>query len=272
MTSSTASPPSNRFDYVYALTDAGEGPLSKPRGELSSFEQELLLRVNGRKTREDLAADMSHASRLDVDQKLDEFQRRGWVVRKSVRAPEDTSLDFTALFAGQSAPPVLSEAQLEQIRQESQSGATQLARRGYYVSIARSAPGRVPPRSGERYSVLLIEDDPDIARLVKMLLESENFGVRVAGDRASIVHSLSRMPLPDLVLLDVMLPDADGFDVLRKIRAHPVLARLRVIMLTAKAERDDVMHGLESGADGYITKPFDLDRLVEGVNAVLGNT
>jgi two-component system OmpR family response regulator len=263
-------PAANRFDYVYALTDAGEAQLSKPGGELSSFQQELLLRVNGRKTRADLAADMGHASGQDVEEMLDKFQRRGWVLRTSVRAPEDTSLDFTALFAGKSAPSILSEAQRERLRQESQSGATQLARRGYYVSIARSSTGRIAPRSGDRHSVLLIEDDPDIARLVKMLLESEGFAVRVAGDRAAIVAALSRMPLPDLVLLDVMLPDADGFDVLRKIRAHPILAGLRVIMLTAKADRDDVMHGLEGGADGYVTKPFDLDRLVEGVNAVLG--
>ena len=266
-----ASAPGNRSGYVFALTDAGEAKLYKLHSDLSSLEQELLLRIDGRKTRNDLAAEMKHVSWLDVNERLDQLQKRGLVVLTPTRAPKDTSLDFTKHFKGKVAAPVLSAAQRERIHKESHEGATLLQRHGYYVSIAKRASGKIPPRSGGKHSVLLVEDDPDIARLVKLLLESEGFQAQVAANRAEIVRAMAKVPLPDLVLLDVMLPDADGFDVLRKIRAHPALKNLRVIMLTARATREDVMQGLESGADGYITKPFDLDRLVEGVNAVLGS-
>ncbi|MBM3347930.1 MAG: response regulator [Betaproteobacteria bacterium] len=75
---------------------------------------------------------------------------------------------------------------------------------------------------------------------------------------------------PDAVLLDVILPDANGFDILARIRQHPVLKAIPVIILTARATREDVLHGLAGGADGYITKPFDPDTLLRGVRAVLG--
>jgi DNA-binding response OmpR family regulator len=73
-----------------------------------------------------------------------------------------------------------------------------------------------------------------------------------------------------LVLLDVMLPDADGFEVLLKMRQHPALKVVPVVMLTAKATRDAVLQGLSGGADGYITKPFDVEVLVKAVKTVLG--
>lgn len=266
-----ANVPDNRASYVFALTDAGEAKLYKIHSDLSSLDQELLLRIDGRKTRNDLAVEMKHVSWLNVNERLNQLQKGGLIVLTPFRAPKDTSLDFTTHFKAKVTAPALSSLQRERLHKESHDGANLLQRHGYYVSIAKRASGKIKPRSGEKYLVLLVEDDVDIAKVVKLLLESEGFQVSVAVNRAEIVRAMAQVPLPDLVLLDVMLPDADGFDVLRKIRAHPALKSLRVIMLTAKATRDDVMQGLENGADGYITKPFDLDRLVEGVNAVLGN-
>jgi DNA-binding response OmpR family regulator len=83
--------------------------------------------------------------------------------------------------------------------------------------------------------------------------------------------SLSLEPLPDVVLLDVLLPDVNGFNLLSKMRGHSTYREIPVVMLTAKAGRDDVQQGLALGADGYITKPFDLDRVVNAVHDVLGN-
>ena len=91
-----------------------------------------------------------------------------------------------------------------------------------------------------------------------------------AGNRKEILTALSQKPLPDAVLLDVLLPDTNGFELLAKMRAHPRLRELPVIMLTAAASRDDVLQGLLNGADGYVTKPFDMDRVVCAVCDVLG--
>jgi two-component system OmpR family response regulator len=79
-----------------------------------------------------------------------------------------------------------------------------------------------------------------------------------------------RQPLPDLILLDVNLPDVNGFDILAKMRQHPVLKIIPVVMLTAEATRESVLKGLQGGADGYVTKPFEPDLLVNAVKAVLG--
>jgi DNA-binding response OmpR family regulator len=76
--------------------------------------------------------------------------------------------------------------------------------------------------------------------------------------------------LPDVALRDVGLPDINGFDILARMRRHPQLKSIPVIMLTGQARREDVMRGLAGGADGYITKPFDRDVLLTGIRAVLG--
>jgi DNA-binding response OmpR family regulator len=72
------------------------------------------------------------------------------------------------------------------------------------------------------------------------------------------------------MLLDIGLPDADGFEILASLRRHPALQRLPVILLTSRATKEDVMHGLILGADGYITKPFEFDVLIGAMKAVLG--
>jgi DNA-binding response OmpR family regulator len=91
----------------------------------------------------------------------------------------------------------------------------------------------------------------------------------VAGDRDAIVEAL-REGRPDLVLLDVMLPDANGFDVLARIRQHPSLSDLPVVMMTSIATREAVIKGLACGADGYVTKPFQVHLLVKAIQTIFG--
>ena len=113
--------------------------------------------------------------------------------------------------------------------------------------------------------ILVVDDDPNISRLEQLYLEKENYEVRVAdrGDRA--IEEFRRLP-PDLILLDVMLPGADGYEVLKVIRKS---SEIPVIMVTAKGETFDKVLCLELGADDYITKPFDGKELTARVKAVL---
>ena len=94
--------------------------------------------------------------------------------------------------------------------------------------------------------------------------------MRAALKRDDILIALRQQPAPDLILLDVQLPDANGFDILARMRHHPVLKSMPVIMLTAEATRESVLRGLQGGADGYVTKPFEPDLLITAVKAVLG--
>ena len=113
--------------------------------------------------------------------------------------------------------------------------------------------------------ILIVDDDPNIAHLVQLYLEKEGFTVKVAQRGDDALTEFRRLP-PDLMLLDLMLPGVDGWQVLKTIRKTSTIP---VIMLTAKDETFDKVLGLELGADDYMEKPFDSKELVARVKAVL---
>src|SRR3989304_4449699 len=116
--------------------------------------------------------------------------------------------------------------------------------------------------------ILVVDDEERMGRFIRLNLEHDGFQVVEAYRGIQAIDRL-RNPLPDLILLDVMLPDLDGFEVLRIIREN---SSVPVIMLTAKGEEEDRIKGLELGADDYITKPFSPRELVSRVKAVLRRT
>lgn len=116
--------------------------------------------------------------------------------------------------------------------------------------------------------IMVVDDETRMVRFIRLNLEHDGFRVTEAFKGSQAIDRL-RSSLPDLVLLDVMLPDIDGFEVLKMIRE---VSNVPVIMLTAKGEEDDRVKGLELGADDYITKPFSPRELVSRVRAVLRRT
>jgi DNA-binding response OmpR family regulator len=116
--------------------------------------------------------------------------------------------------------------------------------------------------------ILVVDDEERMVRFIRLNLEYDGFKITEAFKGAEAIDKI-RSSLPDLILLDVMLPDIDGFEVLRMIRE---ISTVPVIMLTAKGEEDDRVRGLEMGADDYITKPFSPRELVSRVRAVLRRT
>ena len=120
----------------------------------------------------------------------------------------------------------------------------------------------------DKLRILLVDDDPNIAHLVRLYLEKEGFDVTTAARGDDALTEFRRDP-PALMLLDVMLPGIDGWQVLKAVRKT---SSIPIIMLTAKDETFDKVLGLELGADDYITKPFDTKELVARVKAVLRRT
>lgn len=116
--------------------------------------------------------------------------------------------------------------------------------------------------------ILVVDDESDIVRLVQGYLRKAGFEVLGAYDGASALHMLRREK-PDLLVLDLMLPDRDGWDITRIIRADETLGAMPIIMLTARVEDSDKILGLELGADDYITKPFNPSEVVARVRALL---
>lgn len=118
-------------------------------------------------------------------------------------------------------------------------------------------------------SIFVVEDDAVIRAVLEMALAAEGYKRVESFPRGDDALSAIRLRKPDLVLLDVMLPGADGFSVCKSVRSDPSLSSVRIIMLTARTQNDDIVRGLECGADDYVTKPFDRKVLMARVHAVL---
>src|SRR5215212_5352591 len=116
--------------------------------------------------------------------------------------------------------------------------------------------------------ILVVDDDKQLVRLVRSYLEQAGYQVRTAYDGETALRAIRQDP-PDLLILDVMLPDRDGWELTRLVRADARLAGLPIIMLTARVDDADKIVGLEVGADDYITKPFNPREVLARVRAVL---
>ena len=125
-----------------------------------------------------------------------------------------------------------------------------------------------PPKTKTVSRVLVVEDEPDIAALIAYQLTRAGFRVETAGDGPEALRALGRQ-IPDLLVLDRMLPGLSGDDVLRQLKSESATMNIPVLILTAKREQEDRIEGLELGADDYLTKPFSPRELVLRVQAIL---
>lgn len=116
--------------------------------------------------------------------------------------------------------------------------------------------------------ILIVDDDKEVGRLMRAYLEQAGYGVLMAYDGETAVHTLRREK-PDLILLDLMLPGKDGYEITRIVRSDPTLAQTPIIMLTARVDDTDKIVGLEMGADDYVTKPYNPREVVARVRARL---
>ncbi|MDO4960980.1 MAG: response regulator transcription factor [Eubacteriales bacterium] len=119
--------------------------------------------------------------------------------------------------------------------------------------------------------IYIVEDDAGIREIETIALKNSNYMVQ-AFDRASSFYAKLDEILPDLILLDIMLPDEDGYRIVRKLRSDPKTRRVPVIMITAKTAEIDMVKGLDDGADDYIKKPFSVMELLSRVRALLRRT
>ncbi len=119
-----------------------------------------------------------------------------------------------------------------------------------------------------KLTVLVIDDDPVILELLRVNFEIEGFDVLTARDGDEGLD-LAKSNHPDVVISDIMMPRRDGLQLLSDLKGDPRTEDLPVILLSAKAQKSEVQHGLDLGADDYITKPFDPIKLIERLNAVV---
>ncbi len=125
------------------------------------------------------------------------------------------------------------------------------------------------PIPARKSTVMVVDDEPDLVELVRIALELKGFNVRCAYSGKHLFACLEALK-PDLILLDIMMPQMDGLEVLTRLKGDPDTASIPVILLTVKGEPEDVIKGYERGADVYITKPFTSTEVLEAINLVLG--
>lgn len=243
---------------ILAPTPQGKQQLHAAATQLTPSQLSVLVRFDGRLTLDQVRAAAPAPSAGPVDAVAAELLRLGLLEEAQ---PDPFSLQWDA---------DLRNLALAEGHAEADRGLAALQRTGFYVQIARSRPGSAAFEGGRAPEVVLVEDDQALAHFTRTFLALSGMRVRVAGQRSEVEEQIRRPPRPDLILLDVELPDADGFHILHRVREHPALRHVPVIMLTAKATRSDVIRGLALGADGYITKPFEPDTLLQAAGTVLG--
>ncbi len=147
------------------------------------------------------------------------------------------------------------------------SAAQSLSSMGAFVSADAMPRGKKP---GETV-VLVVEDDPDQRALADLRVTMAGYQVRVASSVNEMLWALLDEELPDVLLLDVNLPDGNGFDVLAKLRRHPRYARLAVVLLTAVRDPEAIGRGLALGAQGYVAKPYSRNVLARVIRTIFGH-
>jgi CheY-like chemotaxis protein len=184
---------------------------------------------------------------------------------------EGVDLDFTGVFKLQDlkletpAPPAVPKKVPEDIL----IGAQELSKGNCFVNMARKRAARQIDVT--KTTVLIVEDDTTTQYLLHMLLSRAGFLTRRAGSAAEFIAAMQKAPLPDLVILDIRLKDnVSGFKILAKIRAHPKISKLPVVILSGQTDPDDLMQGVALGADAYLSKPTRAKSLMDAVHTVLG--
>ena len=259
---------------VYSLTAAGQEAVSAAEVGEGDFPLEVDFPQDYRR----LLAMIEAGGHVEVirgrlrrfpDRLIDEWLKELEDL-KMVESHEAGDLDEIT-FTGRPLPllPPMSDEDRKRLVKTTVSGGATLLRQGSFLSDERIA--NLPPlaKKPAETVVLLVEDDPDQAALAELRLTMAGYQVHSV-DRAKALSSyLRQQARPDLLLLDVMLPDGNGFDILAQLRGRPEFSTLPIVLLTAKAELVDIRKGLALGTDGYITKPYSKNQLAEVIGRVL---
>lgn len=253
---------------IYFLTAAGAGALKSAGSALEKHHRRILQLIDGDTHVDVICGWLRHYSNEQLTYWLEQLEKMGLIGTKT--ADETHDLDFTGEFpAIKTLDAGLTDTEVLQVDAATLDAGVALKARGAYLAEER-LKNRAPLKklAGE-ITILIVEDDPDQAALAERRLGLAGYKIRVANSHRGFIDNLRAQGVPDLVFLDVELPDGDGFDILAYMRRHQSLALLPVIMLTAKNEPADIRKGLLLGADGYIPKPYSKSLLSQAVRQVL---
>ena len=176
-------------------------------------------------------------------------------------------LDFTGILTLRTPKPALPPPP-KKLPDEIVIGAKTLKKGGYFVNITN--PGAKRVAAPDKTTILIVEDEPSTLLLIDRVLARAGYRTRKAANGAGFVTAIKIPPVPDLILLDLEMPDISGFRILVKLRQHPQTKLIPVVILSAHTKPKIVFQGMSLGANGYISKPTKAGTLLQAVQAVLG--
>jgi CheY-like chemotaxis protein len=275
---------------VFAKTRDGIEAQFDPRNRMSPAFKRLLTAIDGKQSLEQLLVTFPHLGAGDIRMWASELARMRYVepvAQFDTTAPKtsyvyDGYIEMTADPAFKAAASEVGKWMKENMKAEEKTPEADLVKTSQMAiieadstisTIARSGFFMQPaaaPAATEKRRVLIVEDDEMQLALLKKIVEKEGHTIEVAHNRAEVLAALNHLPYPDLLLLDVQLPDVDGFRILEKVKTHPRLKESRVVMVTGRTERADIAKGVLLGADGYITKPYRPATMTAAIRQALG--
>lgn len=264
------------LDAVYQVSTNGWQQLQRSSTLLPPGTLGFLMLLNGELSLAQVAKQLQDMPEPALRALAMKLEQKGYIhpvkLADSSQAMASDAVDFLSDTPPESknAPAQAEQDPARNLEVEAEDFADSLTQHGYAVRIAHQTSEALRPVPGKSYSALFVDDTPGLAGIVGKFLELEGFDPRHAANREEIAAELHRAPPPDVILLDVGLPDVDGFTVLQRVRQHADLKHIPVIMVTGKTSRADIMRALSGGANGYITKPFEFDSLLNAIKAVLG--
>lgn len=275
---------------VFAKTREGIDAQFDPRAPLSAAFKRLLTAIDGKLTLAQLQEKFPHLSIGDVNMWASELARMRFIEPVAQFAPPVASSYVYDGYVEMTADPEFKAAASEvgkwmkaNIQSAAKTADDDMAKTSQMAVIEAQStintinqsgffmqPPEAAPAAGKKHLVLIVEDDPIQLAVLRTIVTKEGHAIAIAGNRAEVLAALNRLPYPDLILLDVQLPDVDGFMILEKVKQHPTLKAARVVMVTARTERADIAKGVLLGADGYITKPYRPATMSAAIRQALG--
>ena len=257
-----------RIDRTYHRTPAGDEALASDDVAIPSDYRRILRVIEGSTHTQVIRGRLRHVADALLDDWLAELEEIGFV--SSMAKDVTQELDFQSLLTAQQGAREARPDDSQNMNLEAtQAASREVEEKGAFLAADRIRNRAPLAKKAAEIRVLIVEDDPDQAALADLRVSMAGYQVRLARNCAELVNEIRTREAPDIVLLDIMLPDGNGWDVLASIRRHPRLALLPVVMLSALNEPDEVRWGLALGADGYVTKPYSKKILADTIGAVL---
>lgn len=251
---------------TYRTTAKGRAEVTAKPGALKPGIKGLLAAVGEQATADNLRDRFPRAG--DISAALEALTNEGYIeILPAAPAKSKSAIDDLESFL--SERPKEPTLQQRQQAEGTLSGARRL-KAGYQISILNRPGKPIPSRGGGKHVILVIDSHEAEALAAARGLMQGGFDIRGAASRSEIAAALGKQPLPDLIIIDVELRDAVGLDVLGKLHEHPEFKSTPIIVVTARAERDDIVAALAYGASGYLNKPVKPDALLRHAKDALG--